>query len=172
MAYNDKPGQSKDEQIEALRLQLAQLQTALADSKIVAAELSSRAAYFAGRNEEVPSGRTTTVMRCKNPWEKKEEKQKWEEVEVPTFLYTIDMKPVGGTDLKLDGIEKYHGQTYEMTLDTLRTVKEIVFRLDAHEASIHGDDEDVFRPRISTQISLKTGQMRALPPNWLPGMPT
>jgi len=33
---------------------------------------------------------------------------------VPTYLMPIDMPPVGGTDIKRNGIEEYHGQVYEM----------------------------------------------------------
>ena len=167
MAKNEKP--NSEQVIEELRAKLASLESQLADSRVSNLEASQRAAYFAGQNEETPTGRTVKMKKCKNPWVKKEEDQVWHEVDEPTFLYTVDMPPVGGTDAKLNGQEHYHGQTYEVTLDTLRSLKEIVYRLRAHEAAIHGSDEDVFRPRVSKQISLKTGQIRNLPPNWMPG---
>src|ERR1700682_3706773 len=154
------------EQIEELQVQIARRSSELAAAKVVNLEASARASFFAGNTEEILSGRTVKVKKCKNPYVKKEDDQIWEEVEEPTYLMPIDMPPVGGTDIKRNGIEEYHGQVYEMTLDSVRTVKEIIYRLRAHEASIHGSDEDVFRPRVSKQISLKTGQIRNLPPNW------
>ncbi len=167
MAKVEKP--DSEALIAELRAKLASLESENADLRVTNIEASARAAYFAGENSETPTGRTVKVKRCKNPWVKKEEEQEWETVDEPTFLYTVSMPPVGGTDMKLNGEEKYHGQTYEMTMDTLRQVKEIVFRLKAHDAAIHGSDEDNFRPRVSKQISLKTGQIRNLPPNWMPG---
>lgn len=171
MALDPPKVLSKDEQIERLRAEIERLNGALSDAKEINLEAVQRASYFANNREEIPTGRTVKVRKCTNPWVKKEDDQDWIVLDEPTYLYHVDMPPVGGTDIKLNGEEKYHGQTYEMTLDTLRSVKEIVYRIQAHEAAIHGSDEDVFRPRVSKQISLKSGQIRNLPPNWLPGMP-
>jgi hypothetical protein len=158
-----------EESLEKLRAEVERLQSELADSRTENKEAAQRASYFAGQNEETPTGRTVAIKRAKNPWVKKEEDLVYETVEVPTYLYTVDMVPVGGVQILLDGEALQHGQTYEMTLDRLRYVKEITYRLRVHEAAIHGSDEDKFRPRISKEISLKTGQMRNLPPNWMPG---
>jgi hypothetical protein len=170
MARLLKPIDPQTEQsLEKLRFEVARLQSALAESRSENKEAAQRASYFAGQNEETPTGRTVSIKRAKNPWVKNADDLKYETVELPTFLYTIDMVPVGGVQILLDGEALQQGQTYEMTLDRLRVVKEIVHRLRAHEAAIHGSDEDKFRPRISKEICLKTGQMRNLPPNWMPG---
>lgn len=162
---------SKDQQIELLQKEIERLNSSLADAKEINLDSAARSEFFSGVRSEVPTGRTVKIRRCKNPYVKNEAEQLWEEIEVPTYLYHINMPPVGGVDIKLDGEEKYHGQTYEMTMNTLRTVKDIVYRIQAHEASIHGSDEDTYRPRVSKQISIKTGRIQNLPPNWLPGMP-
>lgn len=170
MAKILKPIDPKTEQsLERLRAEVERLQSALAEAQTENKEAVQRASYFAGQNEEVPTGRVVKVKRPKNPWVKNADDMVWETVEEPTFLYTVDMVPVGGVQILLDGEALQHGQTYEMTESRLKCVKEIVYRLRAHEAAIHGSDEDKFRPRISKEISLKTGQMRNLPPNWMPG---
>ena len=160
---------TKEQEIEALKKQLEELQGQLADANAHNAEQAARAAYFSDGNTEIPTGRTIKTRRCKNPWVKVEDDQVWEEVAVQTFLFKKDMPPEGGVQIMLDGEALQHGQTYEVTGDRLRYLKEIVFRLQAHEAAIHGSDEDVFRPRISKEINLRSGTIRNLPPNWMPG---
>lgn len=160
-----------ESEVEELKREIARLQGALDDAKVENAESAARAAYFAEANTEIPTGRKVSVKRCKNPWVKKENDQVWEEVEMATFLFKIDMPPVGGVQIMLDGEALQHGQTYEITTDRLRTLKEIIYRLQAHEAAIHGSDEDKYRPRLSKEINLRSGSIHSLPPNWLPGMP-
>ena len=163
--------QTSEEQLEALRRKIAELESALEVANEEGDAARQRAAYFAAGDEETPTGRTVKIKKAKNPWVKNADELVFEEVELPTFFYKIDMPPVGGVDIKINGESLYHGHTYEFTLETLRSVKEFVYRLRAHEAAIHGSDEDVYRPRISKQISLKTGGIRNLPANWVPGMP-
>lgn len=158
-----------EQELEALRLRVEQLQNELTDSHAASAAALERSAYFMAANTEEPTGRKVKVEYCENPWVKDESKQVWKTREVDTYIFKIDMPPVGGVQIVLDGEPLQHGQTYEVTLDRLRLLKEMVFRLQAHEAAIHGSDEDVWRPRISKEISLKTGMMRNLPPNWMPG---
>ena len=162
---------TSEEQLEKLKAELALLQGKLEAAEERNVALDERSKYFASADQEVPTGRTVTVRRCKNPWVKKEELQEWEEKEVPTYYLNIDMPPLGGFTIKIDGEDLQQGQTYEMTIDRVRLVKDIQYRLRAHDASVHGNDEDTWRPRISKEISVKTGAMRNLPPNWLPGMP-
>ncbi len=159
------------EEVEELKRQIALLQSQLDDAKAVNAEQAQRAAYFTSSNTEVRTGRTVKVPRCKNPWVKEDAKQVWEDVEVPTYYFKVDMPPVGGIQILLNGEAIQHGQTYEVTPDRLATLKEIVYRLQAHDAAIHGNDEDTYRPRVSKEINVRTGAVHSLPPNWLPGMP-
>lgn len=158
-----------EKEVEALRARLAELQGQLDDANSKNAEAAARAAYFSAANTEIPTNRLVEVEYCVNPWVKKEDDQIWKKKQVSTYLFKVDMPPVGGVDIKVNGEAFQHGQTYEVTLDTLRQFKEIVYRLQAHEAAIHGSDEDVFRPRISKEINLRSGTIRNLPPNWMPG---
>ena len=150
---------TSEQEIDALKAKLEALQTELDASHQANKETLARSAYFMSANTEEPTGRKVKV----------EDKQVWKTREVDTYLFKIDMPPVGGVQIVLDGEPLQHGQTYEVTLDRLRLLKEMVFRLQAHEAAIHGSDEDVWRPRVSKEISLKTGGIRNLPPNWMPG---
>ena len=64
---------------------------------------------------------------------------------VDIWWYKIDLPPSGGMNIKLNSQPYEHGQVYEFTTDTLRTVKDIVFRCWAHERSIKGDNENFYR---------------------------
>lgn len=154
---------SKDEQIEALRAQIATLNAQL---DVAADERNDRARYFASADEETPTGRTIKRKRCKNPAAKTEGEQDWFEEEVPTYWLKIDLPPIGGVQLLVDGESLQHGISYEMTMDRVRMLKDMMFRLRQHEASIKGHDEDTWRPRHSKQVSMKTGVMQPLPANW------
>lgn len=100
---------------------------------------------------EVPTGRTVKLQRCTDYTVvghkddgREIRKPVFEQVPVPTFFYKIDLPPIGSNqdfDLKINGTPFYHGAVYEFDLDTLRTVKEHVFRLWQHEENIHGKDE-------------------------------
>lgn len=112
--------------------------------------------------EEVPTGKMVKVKRL----DKYETvgyrddgrpilQPKFKTVEIPTFFYRIDMPPCGGTDLKINGQPYYHGGTYEYDIDTLRTVKDIVFRTWKHDADIHGTDENAYRPQQRPRLSAR-----------------
>lgn len=102
--------------------------------------------------QEVPTGKTVKVKRSAGLEVKgyKDDGRDilrpiWKEVELPTYFYKIDLPPSGGMDFKINGDAYYHGATYEFDADTLRSVKEIVYRCWAHDTSIHGSDENVYR---------------------------
>lgn len=61
------------------------------------------------------------------------------------WWYRVDLAPCGGIDIRLNGIQYVHGETYEFDTDTLRSVKEIVSRTWGHEANIHGENENAYK---------------------------
>ena len=111
---------------------------------------------------EVPTGRTRTVQRAKG-YKVVGHKDSgvpimapvWEDIELPTYFYKIDLPPCGGIDYKINGVAAYHGSTYELDIDTLRTVKDIVYRCWKHDADIHGSDENAYRPKKANVVSAR-----------------
>lgn len=111
---------------------------------------------------EVPTGRTRTVQRAKGykAVSYRDDGRPilapiWHDVELPTFYYKIDLPPCGGMQYRINGADAYHGTTYELDIDTLRTVKDIVYRCWSHDASIHGTDENAYRPKKSNVVSAR-----------------
>lgn len=111
---------------------------------------------------EIPTGRTRTVQRAKG-YKVVGHKDSgvpimapvWHDIELPTYFYKIDLPPCGGLDLKINGVALYHGSTQEIDIDTLRTVKDIVHRCWAHDKSIHGSDENAYRPKKNNVVSAR-----------------
>jgi hypothetical protein len=68
--------------------------------------------------------------------------------------YTIDLPPSGGTDIKLNGIPFYHGQTYRVTKGTLDVLRDQVSRSWQHEANIRGSNENAYRRPRETTFSM------------------
>lgn len=66
-------------------------------------------------------------------------------VELPTYFYKVNLPPCGGTHLMINGLPVYHNATIEFDIDTLRTVKDMVYRCWAHDREIHGTDENFYR---------------------------
>lgn len=144
---------------EELKAEIDRLTSALAASATQVSEAQKRAAIFQSNEEEVPTGNTVEVTRCKgykgvgfHDDGREILKPEWHKVVEPTYWYTIDMPPVGGTDIKLNGREFYHGQTYEVTVDELRTLKDVCARLWAHERSIHEDNTEIFRKSYNEKL--------------------
>jgi hypothetical protein len=126
--------------VAALQAEVERLTKALTEASNSNEAAIQRAMMVAQDNEEVPTGKFVEI----------------DGKQVPTFLYKIDMPPVGGVDIKLNGNSYQHGQVYTFDLLTLRTVKEIVFRLRAHEAAIHSDQENAYRKPQRATLSGKT----------------
>lgn len=102
---------------------------------------------------EVPTGRYATVYRQESLFVKSHRPDdgrpvlaaKLKKVKVPTFFYKIDLPPVGGLDIKVNGKSYPHGMVFEYDEDLLRSVKDIVARCWAHENSLHTNNENVYR---------------------------
>ena len=148
---------TSEAEIERLKAEVKRLEVKLEEAATAGEEAARRAIFFKDDNEEVPTGQTVKRMVAMKPWMKTEEDQDWQDVEVDTFLFKIDMPPVGGVQIMQNGEPLYHGQTYTLDLHQLRAVKDIVYRLRAHEAQIHGTDENVYRPKTNARFSGRTG---------------
>lgn len=72
--------------------------------------------------------------------------------EVEVYWYKIELPPSAGMAVSVNGQELFHGQTYKFTMDSLRTVKELVYRSWAHERSIHTNEENIYRPRQAARV--------------------
>lgn len=72
-----------------------------------------------------------------------------------TWHYRIDLPASGGADLSINGHRFYHGQTYKVSTDTLRTLKDQVARAWGHEANISGSNENFYRREKATRIGTR-----------------
>lgn len=114
--------------------------------------------------EEMPTGRMVKVQRCKE-YETvgyKDDgrpilKPVFATVELPEYAYKIDLPPVGGEGLKVNGISLVHGGVYKLDIDSLRSVKEMVYRCWDHDRNIHGQQENDFGRRQVQQKASRLG---------------
>jgi len=83
------------------------------------------------------------------------------------WWYKIDLPPSGGMALVCSGQWYFHGQVYKFTLDTLRTIKDMVGKCWQHEANIKGNDENFYRPQLGTTVHGHDRGVRGLPPGTL-----
>ena len=136
---------SLQEQIDALQKELSSEKTKRTEAEETAASLSHGAQFTGNTTTEQPTGKTESVEKCVNPWERNEKKQRFVTVELPTFFYTISLPTGAGLYLSTNGIEYYHGQTYEFNSEILAEMKDRVAKCWSHEKSIHGDNENAYR---------------------------
>lgn len=167
MGHEQKPPAAPTGKEQELLAEIAALRQKLGlaeqerDAAQDQAKALAEASLFMGNGaEEQPTGKTIIKSVCVNPGETNEKKQKWKDIEVPTFFYTIDLPPGAGTDLTTNGVAYYHGQTYEVDQETLVDLKSRVARTWDHERAIHSENANAYRKQ--TQVHLKsTAAMRA-----------
>jgi hypothetical protein len=154
-------------QIEDLKGKLELEQRARGEAEQAALELAEAQGNGLAQQttiQEIPTGKKIKVQKLEayETVSYKDDgrpilKPKFRSEDVPTFFYKIDLPPVGGLGLVLNGMPLYHGTVYEFDLDALRTVKDMVFKCWKHDADIHGTDENVYRKPQNKQISMKSG---------------
>jgi hypothetical protein len=71
------------------------------------------------------------------------------------WYYKIDLPPSGGIDIKINGISYYHGEQYKIDTNTLRDLKDKVFRCWKHEGDIKGNNENFYRR--PTEVVMRGG---------------
>ena len=152
----------KKQSLEEMQAQIAELQAKLgvSEAKRTEAEemahaLSSAGQFIARTAEEQPTGKTTKVSVCLNPTEKNAKHQKFKEIEYPTYYYTIDLPAAAGLFLSTNGVEYYHGETYEFDPIMLAEMKSRVARCWDHEKSIHSDNENAYRKPTAVHLKSK-----------------
>jgi carboxylesterase type B len=132
---NLEPEQSGiEESSEQLKARIARLEAALAHSdasRAIAEEESARL------SAQAQSSMFTTNVTERFSRKTMDGEDLW--------WYRIDLAPCGGIDIRINGNQYVHGQTYEFTTDLLRSVKEIVSRTWGHEANIHGENENAYK---------------------------
>lgn len=148
-------------EIAELKAQLQESEKAKTEAQEMATSIAA-ASSFMGTAEEQPTGNTIILNVCLNPGEKQESKQKFKDVEVPTFYYTVDL-PIGcGTNLMTNGIAYYHGQTYEVDQATLVDLKSRVAQCWHHEKAIHSENENAYRKPTNVHLASKAAIARGL----------
>lgn len=152
---------AKQEDIDKLTAEVARLQEALAAEKQAKTEAeeayfaAAQAGPFVGNTEEQPTGRTVKMSICLNPAARTEKEHKYKEVDVPTYYYTIQLPTGAGVSLSTNGMEYFHGETYEFDPYMLAEMKSRVARCWDHEKSIHGDNENAYRRPMNHVLSGK-----------------
>jgi hypothetical protein len=148
-------------QIEGLQAQLAESE----EKRTVAQQAALEAAQAQGmlmqrEIHEVPSGKKISVphlKRYKVVGHKDDGREilkpVFQQVEVETYYYKIDLPPCGGTHMTVNGNELYHGVVVECDVDSLRSIKDMVFRCWKHDAEIHGSDENAYRKPTNRTLS-------------------
>lgn len=144
---SDKP-EKEEQSDDALKQRIAELEAELAASKTSEQKAIELAAHNAAAAQSVLlfNSTTTEIHMGKNA----DGKDLWK--------YKIDLPPSGGTDIKVNMVPYYHGETYTFETDLLRTIKEIVQRSWGHEASIQGSNENFYRKEMNRTISGRGGR--------------
>ena len=143
-------------EIDELRAKLELSEAQRTEVEKAALAQAESTPMMGGAQQEIPTGKTVPLQRCakyKVVGYKEDgreiRKPVFEAVDVPTFYYKIDLPEVGGIDLKTNGIPLMHGQVVELDLDSLRSVKERVFRLWQHQASLQHSNENAYRKPVN-----------------------
>ena len=143
------------EQVKDLQEQVrveADARTKAEDEMAAMAEIS---AFTAPVAEEQPTGRMIEIDVCTNPAERNAKKLVYKKVKVPTYYYALNLPTGAGLCLSTNGIQYFHGETYEFTQNELADIKSRVARCWDHEKSIHGNNENAYRKPTNRNFGVK-----------------
>jgi len=146
-------------EIAALKAKLAISEAEKTEAQAMSESIAA-ASTFLGNSEEQPTGKTVMIEVCINPWEREEKKQVFKNVEYPTYYYAIQLPAGAGTNLATNGVEYYHGQTYEVDQFTLADLKSRVARCWDHEKAIHSENENAYRKPTNKHLMTPAAAMR------------
>ena len=135
-----------EETTEQLKARIARLEAALAHSDTSRAKAEEDASRL--------SAQAQSSMFTSNVTERFSRKSA---AGKDMWWYRVDLAPCGGIDIRINGMQYVHGETYEFDTDTLRSIKEIVSRTWGHEANIHGENENAYK-RAQDRVLRGTGR--------------
>lgn len=182
--YSQPPGDEAEVKASGVFMEIADASAASKSDKARIADLEARlAASEAARTaeqqtaldlvksqglmmdaptQERPTGRTVMMEKCvgykRTGFEHGRAVREpiFEDVPMATYYYKVIMAPCGGLDIKINGQPFNHGMTYEVDIDTLRTMKDIVWRTWTHDKSVHGDsDENAYRKHTNPVLNAR-----------------
>jgi len=120
----------------AIDKSIPELDKSPADTALEMARLRARVAELEAAKTAAPSFAITSSTEVSAGLDEDGNERWW---------YKIDLPPSGGIEVKINGISFYHGEQYNISTDTLRSLKEMVFRCWKHEGDIHGNNENFYR---------------------------
>ena len=141
------------DQIESLQAQLGVEKQARTAAEEMAHATAQASSFTMTAAEEQPTGKTISINMCANPWERDVKKQIFKDVDIPTFYYNIQLPSGAGWALTTNGIDFYHGETYEVDYHTLVDLKSRVARTWEHEKNIHGENENAYRKPTHLRVA-------------------
>lgn len=68
------------------------------------------------------------------------------------YKHMIDLPPVGGFAIRINGTDYFHGQVYDLDESMMSTIMEIEFRCWQHERTIRGSNENAYRRAFNNTL--------------------
>jgi hypothetical protein len=114
--------------------------------------VQAQGSVFGIASTERATGKQVTVKRFKRMkvvgWENGREilRPELHDVKRDTYLIKIDLPASGDIALKMNDVPFYHGAVYEVDIDTLRSIKSIVWNCWKHDQDVRGNqNENAYR---------------------------
>jgi len=144
-------------ELELLRAELKVTQEQKTEAEKMAKAMADAGQFLGSSSEEQPTGRTVELEICVNPHANDVKKHVYKTVAVPTYYYNIQLPVGAGLYLSTNGVQYYHGETYEFDQYTLSEMKSRVARCWDHEKSIHGNNENAYRKPTNKHLTIQRG---------------